>query len=320
MLPRLQVVSVVVVALLLGACGGSQPTGHGSQARTSPPSQQAAPKSQLQNPPPPPPAPSSEDASSGAFQAGGLSSAAAWLKQRAHSVAATIPVPGGDVILTSTKHPGWGLYVDTVDKRWAVLPLPLAKLSFERELPDGGLLFLVQGPLDDGSYMPFPYQVLCTPQNGKGSAFATTQGPKFYPLSTAVRFGSKPHAVLNAVLATVDGVQFDFGPQASYEPDFFADYVSAPPTKIRYDAASRTLILDFSQTELGNVDTLASVKNRYVQGVRAAKTSDGLEVQIALASDVKYYTGKITTRPTEQPQPDLQISLASEPPATPWGS
>lgn len=308
-------VALVIVAILLAGCGqavqsvrkGSAPTSRRNHGQPVPP--EAPVQTAVDNGMP------SFPVESGIFQIGGLSTATKWLEQHSHTVARIIPLPGGDVVLT--QQPGWALYVNTADKLWVQLPLPLAALSFERRTAGGGLLFLVQGPMDDGPDLPFPYQALCTPQGDRAPAFVAQQGPMYYPVSASVRFGYKLNEVLTSVAAITDGVQLGFGPQPGDNGAFGAGSTSVPPTQITYEANQRTLVLEFSKAQIGRIGDIAAVHGKDVQSVRAAKTAGGVEVRLLLAPGVRYYTGAITRNQNQFPF--LQIDLAKEAPAAPWG-
>lgn len=305
-------VALVIVTILLAGCGQSVQSVRKGSALTSR-------RNHGQPVPPNAPAQTAVDNGmpsfpvvSGIYQIGGLRTATKWLEQHSHTAARIIQLPGGDVVLT--QQPGWALYVNTVDKLWVQLPLPLGVLSFERRTKGGGLLFLVQGPMDDGPDLPFPYQVLCTP--GAAAAFVAQQGPMYYPVSASVRFGYKLNEVLTSVAAITDGIRLGFGPQPGDNGAFGAGSTSVPPTEVTYDASARELVLKFSKAQIGRIGGIAAVHGKDVQSVRTAEKAGGVEVRLLLAPGVRYYTGTITRNQNQFPF--LQIDLANEAPATPW--
>lgn len=252
-------------------------------------------------------------------QNGGVSAALKWVEQRSRGwntgPIRPIAVPDGELLLGTL--PWTDIYVNTANGKWVSLPLPWGSISFERETSNGSLLFLVQGPLDDGNYMPFPFQVLCVPQpDGTFPAGATQQIPKYYPVSTSASFGNDRKEVLTSVYATSDGLQLVFGPQPGDNGSFFADFANVPETQTSCDGANNELVFNFANTEIGQVNDLSTLQNEYVQSVSADQTATGTEVRVHLANGVGFYNGEITNDQTTQ-LPHLHIKLAKTAPEAP---
>lgn len=306
------IIPAVFMATLLAGCGAhpvSQPASHTrqshhkSQTPTTPTT--TAPSTAL---------PTSASASNPALQTGSVSDATAWIQQHGRSVAKIIAINNGAIILT--EQPGWAIYVDTTHDVWEPIPLPLANLTFERQTADGGLLFLVQGPIGDtANDTPFPYQVLCKPQ-GSADQFVTTQGPIYYPIAQGVSFGGKPNEVLTFVGAIDGGLQFDFGPTNADDAAFYADFTTVPVTSVSYDSSQRALVLTFAKTHLGDIKNLTGIHGEITS---ATFTQDATAVKavLSLAPGASYYSGKTWTMQNQRQTPILDVSAFSAP-VSPW--
>lgn len=299
--------SVACIVAIVAGCGSTKAATHVPHKKSK-----TKTTSVVTPPPAPPPSPPPlPQINPSVPQPGGLAAATKWLKGSSNgSSIQTIAVKGGYVLLPTQQPAFADLYVNAVNGTWVMLPLNLTVASFERQTSDGGLMFLVQGPEGDGTYSPFPDQVLCELQ--PDGTFTSQQGPAYFPVTASgVYFGSKSGEVLTGVALTTDGIKFVFGSGS------VADYISVPPTRISYDGPDKALLLDFSAATLGSVAGLPSMHSQYIQGVRAENTAQGLAVTIYLAQDAAYYTGSINTPATQTAF--AEIDFASAPPAPPWG-
>ncbi len=251
-------------------------------------------------------------------QRGGVAGAVKYLTQAAAAASygglpktvTRTKVASGVVVSISQPWTVTAAFVQPKAGTWVGLPLDFAVNSFERETSDGSLMFLTQGPMDDGNYAPFPVQELCAPQ--ADGTFKCQEGPKYFPLAAPdVRFGSKPNESLTGIAATARGVKFVFG-NLSY-----ADYLSVPPTSIHLNAENRTLLVDFSDTTLGTLSGLATLHSVYVQSVSVAPSGQDTVAALRLTPAAAYYTGSINA--PAGPEVYFEIDFAGGPPAPPWG-
>lgn len=248
-------------------------------------------------------------------QGGGLSAAVEYLAKgslfpSANDAVSQTKVANGVVVSISVPGPITAAFVSAATGQWVGLPLGFAVNTFERETSSGGLLFLTQGPMDDGTYSPFPEQELCSSE--ADGSFKCQQGPAYFALTAQnVHFGSKPGESLASVTSAVYGLRFVFGNLQ------YADYLSIPPTTVHYSTAEKMLSLDFANTTLGDVSGLSTLHSQYVESVSAAASGNDVTVSIRLASDVAYYTGSINV--PASPTVYLELDFATAPPAPPWG-
>lgn len=240
-----------------------------------------------------------------------MSSAVAYLGQAAGSPDSVAQTKVANGIVASFPGPGpiTAVFVSAATGKWVGLPLGFAVNTFERQTASGSLLFLTQGPMGDGTYSPFPAQELCSSQSD--GTFRCQQGPAYFPISAQnVRFGSKPGESLTGIKTTAQGLVFTFGNLQ------YADYLSIPPATINYDAATKTLSLDFSDTTLGDVSGLSTLHSQYVESISAVATGKHVTVSMHLAPDVAYYTGSINV--PASPTVYLNLDFATAAPAPPW--
>ncbi len=251
-------------------------------------------------------------------QRGGVAGAVKYLTQAAAAASygglpktvTRTKVASGVVVSISQPWTVTAAFVQPKAGTWVGLPLDCAVNSFERETSDGSLMFLTQGPMDDGSYSPFPMQERCAPQ-GDGT-FKCQEGPAYFPITAPdVHFGSKPGESLTGIAATAGGLKFVFGNLQ------YADYLSVPPTSIHFNAANRTLLMDFSDTTPGALSGLGTLHSQYVQGVSVAPSGQDTVATVRLTPAAAYYTGDINA--PAGPEVFFEIDFASGPPAPPWG-
>lgn len=250
-------------------------------------------------------------------QPGGIAAALRYLRPAGEPE--QFSVANGTVITAPQPYVITAMFVPDAGNRWVGLPLPFAANTFERQTPDGNLLFLSQGPMDDGSYSPFPFQELCSPQ--PDGAFKCVQGPAYFPVGVRVQCGSKPGESLTAVSLSAQGVSFTFGHLQ------MADYISIPPATITYDRRQGELVVAFTQATLGAMPSLTSLHSTLVEQVTAQAAKDvagvagpasGVIVHLRLAPGVTYFTGSVNSPKASIAA--LNLTFLSVPPAAPWGS
>lgn len=159
-------------------------------------------------------------------------------------------------------------------------------------------------------YRVFPFIIECTrnyenPQSNRD--FYPVYKYKYLNIDESLELGSvdegakvqdrklEPGCILMDVRATLDGLQFLFGPIAGKEGDFSAEFTRIPPTKILYDKSKGQFVAEFLYTTLPDNSKPDALKgNNYFNSAKLFKDGNNIKVYIELTDKTKFYTGDIS--------------------------
>jgi hypothetical protein len=169
---------------------------------------------------------------------------------------------------------------------------PLTEARVVQILGATDITLLNLGSDCDCNYLPFPYELHCS-RATTTSAFTCDVEKTYFPVGSAVRFGSKPGEVLTQVTLTLDGVELAFGPEPGKKGEFMADYTSVPPAETGYQSPD-VFTLTFQDAVPAAGLAPPSGGNAFLRGVTVRRVGGNLEVDLALKPSVaRYYTGDL---------------------------
>lgn len=193
-------------------------------------------------------------------------------------------------------------------------PLPagyFTQVKVVQVLGPTDITLLNLGTVADGSMWPFPFEYRCTRANST-SAFACETVDVYFPVTTAVRFGSKPNEVLTEVVYTVDGVEVAFGPERGRLDEFWADYTYIPPVRTGFDSANHTFTLTFQDAVPAHGLKLPRGGNTFIRSTSLRAAGRNLVLSLALRPTVaRYFTGTVEWGPLPPP-PFLELRFSPQ--------
>lgn len=176
---------------------------------------------------------------------------------------------------------------------------PLTEARVVQILGATDITLLNLGSDCDCNYLPFPYELHCG-RATTTSAFTCDVEKTYFPVGSAVRFGSKPGEVLTQVTLTLDGVELAFGPEPGKTVEFMADYTSVPPAETGFQSPD-VFTLTFQNAVPAPGLVLPSGGNAFLQSVAVRRAGGNLEVNLTLKrSAARYYTGDLANEWLEE--------------------